>query len=95
MSLDQDIQAIYFLRKTWILKTNDVGLDHQSEIKVVAKDKNDQNAVTERLVVINVDNVYEAPVITEPNAGDAIQLQFLSTRLLSSMLIPLMMRNWI
>ena len=66
---------LFFKENPDFENTNDVGLDHQFEIKVVAKDdENDQNAVTERLVVINVDNVYEAPVITEPNAGDAIQL---------------------
>ena len=66
---------LFFKENPDFENTNDVGLDHQFEIKVVATDdENDPNAGTERLVVINVDNVYEAPVITEPNAGDAIQL---------------------
>ena len=66
---------LFFKENPDFENTNDVGLDHQFEIKVVATDdENDPSAGTERLVVINVDNVYEAPVITEPNAGDAIQL---------------------
>lgn len=54
---------------------NDVGKDHQFEIKVVATDdESNPNAGTERLIVVNVDNVYEAPVITEPSAGEALEL---------------------
>ncbi|HCY58437.1 MAG TPA: hypothetical protein DHU78_06260, partial [Opitutae bacterium] len=48
--------------------------DHQFEIKVIATDKSDTNATTERLVVVNVDNVYEAPVITQPTADHALTL---------------------
>ena len=66
---------LYFKNAPDFENINDVNTDHQFEIKVIATDdENDPNAKTERLVVVNVDNLYEAPVIIEPTAGDALTL---------------------
>ena len=65
---------LYFKDAPDFENINDANTDHQFEIKVIATDKNDPSANTERLVVVNVDNVYEAPVITQPTAGEALAL---------------------
>ena len=65
---------LYFKKAPDFENIDDANTDHQFEIKVIATDKSDTNATTERLVVVNVDNVYEAPVITQPTADHALTL---------------------
>ena len=55
---------------------NDEGQDYQFDLKVTVTDKNsDPLAETTRKLVVNVENVWEAPVITEPTAGEGLQLR--------------------